>query len=255
MAITVTQRGTVCTNADSSTYDIASVAITNTLVYVAFIYSSIGAGTAPSVTGVAVQSGTGTLTMDKLTTTGEAETFSGGVRRVECWYGTCTASGTATMRATLDATSTNTSMQIYELGGVDTGTGGLDAFVQAISENNGSTSTTSLAVAMANAADSNNRYIAFCVHRANEATAHDSGDGYTELFDGNHNSPSGGVCVQWHSTSAANPTIDFSWTTSSANGGIGLELAIAPGGGGTGGPLTGGKLSEPSLLVKGRLAS
>lgn len=227
MAITVTSRGTVCTNADSSTYDIASVALTTDRVYIAFVYSSIASGTAPSVTGIAVQSGTGTLTMTKRTTTGDSETFSGGVRRVECWYGKCSASGTATMRATLDATSTNTSMQIFELdGGKTTGTNGADAIVQAPCKTNGSSSTTSLTISMSSFSSSDNRPISFIVHRANEATTADGGGAYTELFDGSHNNPSGGVQVQWHSSSA-DTSPDASWATSSANGGIALELAAA----------------------------
>lgn len=223
MAITVTQRGTVNTNADADPISIASVALTVDRVYIGVIATSIASGDAPSVS---TMSGTG-LSMTKRTTTGSSEIFAS--RRVELWYGKCTESGTVTISADLSATSTSSDFTIYELDGVDTtGTNGANAIVQAICKTNGGTSTTSIQFNLAAFAGSSNRPFAFMLHRANEATTHDSGGGYTELLDANHNNPSAGFCVQWHSTSNDQDP-DFSWTTSSQNGGIAVELAIVAG--------------------------
>lgn len=223
MAITVTQRGAVNTNADANPVSIASVALTSGRFYVAVICTSIASGDAPSITGITA---TG-LSMTRFAPSGDDGLYAS--RRIDLWYGNCTSSGTVTVSAELSATSTQSDLAIYEIDGVDnTGDNGVNAIVQCVCLDNGGTSVGGIDLSLAAFASSDNRPFAFVQHRANEATAHNSGGGYTELLDASHNSPSGGFCVQWHSSSA-DTAPSWTWATSAQAGAIGIELKAATG--------------------------
>lgn len=223
MAISVTQRGALNTTTNitaSGTSTIASVVLTSGRVYVAFVHLVSGSGTPPAVVSIAA---TG-LSMTKRTTTGDSEVL--GIKRVEVWYGICTASGTVTVTMTINAVASSVSdWDIYELDGCKTsGTNGADAIVQAVCDTKSAATSIDIA-GLAAFADSGNRPIAFCIHGAPEATTHDPG-GYTELLDANHTTPDTAVCIQWHSSSA-DTAPGFSWTTSIASLAIAIEIAIA----------------------------
>lgn len=222
MDIGVTQVGAVNTGDDDNSIPIEGVVLVAGRIYLALLYTS-GAGSSPIVTGI---SGTG-LTMEKVTTTGDAENdIDGGNANVEAWIGKCSASGTVTVTVALDGTSDNSDVVIYELTGVNNSTA-LSAIVQAVCETSGGSAAEVVDFTLNAFANAKNRPLAFVMHRRNEATDENSGAGYTELLDAVHNDPQSAFAVQWHDTS---PDVDpdFTWATSSEYGGIAFELAVLP---------------------------
>jgi hypothetical protein len=222
VAITVTQRGAINSSADDASIDIENVVLTVDRIYLALFYTS-KAGGAPKADSI---SGTG-IDFEEISLTGSgALDIDGGNVRLGAWVGKCTASGTVTITVALNDVSENSDVAIYELGGVDNKLTS-SAYLQAVCLTSNGTPGTAVGPSLSAFADPRNRPLAFAMHRANEATGHDSGDGYTELLDAAHSSPNSGFAVQWHDTSP-NTSPNFTWSTSSEYGAIAFELVVAP---------------------------
>jgi K319-like protein len=217
--LSVIKKGAIHSATDASSYSFASVTAGNGLLYVVFVSTSIGSGTAPSATSV---SGAG-LTFTEVGTSGGL-LYSGSVRRVQAWRALVSAGATTgSIAITLNGTSTSMDAVLLEFAGADTsGTNGSGAVVQSAGK---AGSGTSLALTLSAFGSSNNRPVAFFSHRATEATTENPG--YTELDDGSHGSPAAGAECEWNA-STPDTTPSASWSTSSNAGGFAIEIKAAP---------------------------
>jgi hypothetical protein len=220
--LTVTQKGAIHSPSDASAYSFASITASNNRLYVVFLSTSIGAGTAPAATGV---SGAG-LTFTEIGTPGGLLYSAGaGVRRMQAWRALVgSGATTGSIAISLDGTSTGMDAVLLEFGGVDTsGTNGSGAIVQ--NATNKATSATALTVTLAAFGSANNRPVAFFNHRVAEVTTEEPG--YTELDDGFHSAPAAGAECEWHGSTADN-TPSASWLTAADVGGFALEVKAGP---------------------------
>jgi hypothetical protein len=220
--LSVIKKGVIHDATDATAYSFASTTASNNRLYVVFVNTSIGTGTAPWATSI---SGAG-LTFTELGTPGGASySSSTGVRRVQAWRALVSAGATTgAIRISLSGTSTGMDAVLLEFGGVNTsGTNGAGAIAQNVFRK--VTGATSLSMALSPLASPGNRPVAFFTHRAAEATTQASG--YTELDDASHGSPVTGVECQWHASSANNAP-SASWSTSADGAGVALEIKAAP---------------------------
>ncbi len=219
---------------DTSSYDFPSATYSNNVLYIAFTSTACGSGQncglgVDIVAAVESVSGAG-LNFTEIGTPG-GEVFSTNGRRIQAWRAlVASGAGTGAVTVTMQTGTISASMgaAMIEFTGTKTsGTNGADAVVQW--PTNSASGVSSLTVNMAAFADSNNRPVAFFSHRAqsgSEATTHDTAEGYTELYDGPHDSVMMADMAEWHAT-AANTTPSASWTSSGSTGGFALEIAEA----------------------------
>jgi hypothetical protein len=216
--LSVVKKGAIHVSTNATSYSFASTTALNNRLYVAFVSTSTSSGTAPAATSV---SGAG-LTFTEIGTPGGV-LYSGtpGVRRIQAWRALVGAGATTgSIAISLGGTSTSMDAVLLEFSGTNTsGTNGSGAIVQ--SATNKTTSATALTVALAAFGNTGNRPAAFFNHSAAEATTQESG--YTELDDGNHNSPTTGAECEWRA-STADTTPSVSWSTAAAAGGFALEI-------------------------------
>jgi hypothetical protein len=217
-------KATIHSSTDASSYSFAPITANNAKLYVVFLGTSIGSGTAPAATGIA---GAG-LSFTEIGAAG-GRLYSGGsgggVRRVQAWRA-LVASGATTGAITINLAAVATAMDavLLEFSGADTsGTNGSGAIVQSVVNN--LNSTTSLTLPMAAFGSSANRPAAFFSHRVQEATTEELG--YTELDDASHGSPSTGTQCEWHASTPEN-TPSASWTTAGDAGGFAIEVKAQP---------------------------
>jgi len=196
-----------------------SFTASNSRLYIVFVNTSTGSGTAPSVTSV---SGAG-LSFTQIGTAGGL-VYSGTARRIQAWRALSSAgAGTGSITINLAGISTSMDAVLLEFTGADTsGTNGSGAIVRSATSQASKVKT--LSVPLAAFGSAANRPVAFFSHVANEATT--PGAGYTELDDGNHSSPNTGAQLEWHAT-AAQTTPSASWSKKQDCGGFAIEVKAA----------------------------
>jgi len=220
--LSVTQKGAIHSPSDAISYSFAPVTASNDRLYVVFVSTSIGTGTAPAATSV---SGAGLTFTEIGTAGGLLYSASPGVRRIQAWRA-LVGSGAATgsIAISLGGTSTGMDAVLLEFSGMDTsGTNGSGAVVQ--SATNQATGASALTVTLSAFASASNRPVAFFNHRAAEATTEKPG--YTELDDALHSAPAAGAECEWNA-STADTTPSASWLTLAAVGGFALEIKAGP---------------------------
>jgi hypothetical protein len=216
--LSVTKKAAIHDPADASSYSFASITAGNNRLYVVFVGTSIGSGTAPAATSI---SGAGLTFTEIGTPGGLLYSASPGVRRIQAWRALVgSGATTGTIAISLDGISTAIDAVLLEFDGVDTsGTNGSGAIVQSATDL--ATGASALTVTLAAFADASNRPVAFFIHRAAEATTETPG--YTELDDAQHSSPAAGAECQWHATTA-DTTPAASWLSLADVGGFALEI-------------------------------
>ncbi len=219
-SLSVVNKGTIHSGTDASSYSFPSIAASNNRLYVVFLNTAIGSGTAPAATSV---SGAG-LTFTEIGATGGLLYSGAGARRIQAWRALSSAgAGTGPIAITLGGTSIGMDAVLLEFNGMETsGTNGSAAIAQ--SATSSVTSATSLAVTLAAFGDFSNRPVAFFSHRIAEETAAEPG--YNELDDASHSAPATGAQCEWHAT-ATETTPSATWLTASAGGGFAIEVRIA----------------------------
>jgi len=220
--LAVVKLAMIHSSTDATSYSFGSVAASNNRLYVVFLNTAIGSGTAPAATGVL---GAG-LTFNEIGPAG-GELYSGaaGVRRMQAWRA-LVGSGATTGAITINLNGTSIGMDavLLEFTGMDTsGANGSGAIVQSVSaEVNGGTS---LSLSMAAFGSSSNRPVAFFSHRLNEASAEEAG--YIKLDDGNHTAPTHSAVCEWNATTAETSP-SASWVTAADGAGFALEVKKGP---------------------------
>jgi len=240
MALTVTVLDSIHDNVDRSSYQFASKTFVNDRLYLVFVTTTHGSLTPPGASSI-----TGSGTGLNFTKHGSSLIYGSGLCKAEVWRAQVSSgAGTGTLVMPLSGNTPGTSCNavLVEITGhKGTGANGLDAIVQMVTN---TATATSLTVNLSSFASPNNRPLSYIGHRAPEVI--NPGTGYTELDDGGHPSPSMGVQLQWHSSSA-DTSPNASWSTSAGAGGIALELAIA----GTDGSATGDVPEITTTKVQG----
>jgi uncharacterized protein YjiK len=220
--LSVSRVGAIHDATDANSYAFAPFVAANDRLYVVFLSTSVGLGTAPAATSVA---GAG-LTFTEIGVPG-GFVYSGspGVRRMQAWRA-LVSSGAASgsVAVTLNGASTGLDAVLLQFAGMDTsGTNGSGAIVQ--SGINKASGATSLTVGLSSFSSAANRPVAFFNHRVTEPTTPEAG--YTELDDASHGTPSAGAQCQWHA-SAADATPSASWATAADVGGFAIEVKAGP---------------------------
>jgi hypothetical protein len=220
-SLSVIKRGLIHSSTDASSYAFTSITASNNKLYVVFLNTAIGSGTAPAATGV---SGAGLTFTEIGASGGLLYSASPGVRRIQAWRALASAgAGTGPIAINLGGTSVSMDAVLLEFSGMDTsGTNGSAAIAQ--SATSAATNVSSLAVTLAAFGDFSNRPVAFFSHRVAEETTPEAG--YTELDDGSHGAPTTGAQCEWHATSA-DTSPSASWPTAAAAGGFAIEVRIA----------------------------
>jgi len=216
--LSVINRGTIHSSTDAASYSFPSITASNNLLYVVFLNTAIGSGTAPSATSV---SGAGLSFTEIGAPGGLLYSGTSSVRRIQTWRALSSAGATTgSIAINLSGTSIGMDAVLLEFSGMDTsGTNGSGAIAQ--SATNKATSATSLSVTLGAFGNSNNRPVAFFSHRVAEATTEEAG--YTELDDASHSGPVTGAQCEWHAT-AAETTPSAAWLTAADAGGLALEV-------------------------------
>lgn len=219
MAITAVNKTANLGEADATSFTTASVAYTANRLYLASVVSHLGTAPTHEVTG--------TVTAWTLVATVTFNTIATPNKRISVFRCMPSTSPTETVALTQSGgTMSNCHWSIDEFDGVETaGTNGSGAIGQALTGN--ADSGTSLTVALAAFAAGSAAFGAFA-HAANEATT--PGASFTELSDTpGTETPTTSFETEWR-LADADPSA--SWTTSSTNGGVGIEIKELAAGGG-----------------------
>jgi uncharacterized protein YjiK len=219
--LAVVKLATIHSSTDATSYSFSSVAASNNRLYVVFLNTAIGSGTAPAATGV---SGAG-LTFSEIDPAG-GELYSGaGVRRMQAWRA-LVGSGATTGAITINLNGSSIGMDavLLEFTGTDTtGVNGAGAIVQ--SQTAEVNAGNSVSVTLGAFGSGNNRPVAFFSHRIAEASTEEAG--YTELDDVTHSAPTTGTACEWNAT-AAETSPSASWVTAADGAGFALEVKKGP---------------------------
>lgn len=226
MAITATNKTSGLDNTDNTTgYTTASVTFTTSLLYLFSVVSHDGASIP-----VHLISASGTLTFTEIATV-TFNTIASSNKRLTVYR--CMPSPGESTTVSFDTsgavTNSHGRWSIDEFSGIDTsGTNGSGAIVQSVTDR--SDTGTSLTVTLAALGSGDNATFGAFAHAANEVT--NIGSGFTELADvAGTETPTTSFQTEWKLN---DNTVDASWTTSSANAGIAIEIKAATGGGGGG---------------------
>lgn len=222
MAIAATNKTTGLDDTDQTTaYTTASVSFVATRLYlVSFVThsSAAGAPTAQTATG-------GTLTFTEVTNITFA-TIATPVKRLTVFR--CMPSADETTAVSLNQGAVNKGhgrWVIDEFTGIDTsGVNGAGAIVQSVT--NRADTGTGLTVTLAAFGSTDNVGFGSFAHAANEVTT--PGVGFTELGDVvGTETPTTSLETEWKLN---DNTVDATWSTTTASGGIGIEIKAATGG-------------------------
>lgn len=212
MPITQTALTVSGSTSDGTSYATASISPASNVLTIADVYNSVATGTPnePTLSGCGL-----TWIAHHARTTG--------IRKI-CRF---IAVGTATAGAVTISTGAQTQQgclwSIYQLpGAVITGAGGVDAFVQNVSNN--FTAATSATITIPNNLNSpTNAIIASFYHLANETT--NAGSGFTKIGSAQVATPNQALGSQFRV--GQDLTVDMSWATSSISGGLVAEIREA----------------------------
>jgi hypothetical protein len=218
VTMSVIAKGAIHSSTNGSSYAFPSITASDSRLYVVFVNTAVGSGTAPAATSV---TGAG-LTFTEIGAPG-GMLYSGGagVRRIQAWRALAfSGATTGSIAINLNGTSIGMDAVLLEMTGIETsGTNGSGAIAQSVTSS--ASGATSLAVGLASFASPDNRPVAFFSHRANESTTPEPG--YTELDDGSHGAPITGAQCEWHMT-GADTTPTASWATAADAGGFAIEV-------------------------------
>jgi sugar lactone lactonase YvrE len=220
-ALSAVKRASIHTGTDGNFYAFPPLAASNDRLYVVFLNTSTGSGTAPAATNV---SGAGLIFTEIGAPGGLPYSGSLPTRRIQAWRALARAGATAgSIAINLSGVSTGMDAVLLEFGGADTsGTNGSGAVVQSATRE--AAGATSLTVPLAGFANAGNRPVAFFSHRFQETTAEEPG--YSELDDGSHGAPAAGAECEWHAGSP-DTSPSASWLNATAAGGFAIEVRLA----------------------------